>query len=52
MNARDLNATMNRYLREARERGIIGPFRADQYAKARLKGKTPEQAEIIARNKR
>ena len=48
MDIRERNALMNKYLREARTKGIIGPYRADEYAKARLKGKSPEEAEKIA----
>lgn len=46
---RETNAAMNRFMREAREKGIGSPFRMNLYARARCQGKTEDQALQIAR---
>lgn len=44
MDPREKNAAMNRFMREKEAQEIGSPFRRNVYARARLKGKTPEQA--------
>lgn len=48
---REENAAMNRFMREPEAQQIGSPFRRNLYAQARLKGKTPKQALLIARVK-
>lgn len=52
MDARERNAAMCRFLREATQRGINGPFCRNLYATARLKGKSPEKAQEAAKQKK
>lgn len=48
---REINAAINRFMREPEAQQIGSPFRRNVYAQARLKGKSPEEALVIARFK-